>query len=65
MGIGALIESISFRIRLIKIVVCSTNCFKLESKLALILRARHPLVINLSRDFESRLSKFARLLLNS
>jgi len=58
-------ESISFRIRLIKVVVCSTSCFELKSKLALILRAKHPLAIDLSRDFESRLSKLARLLSNS
>jgi len=59
------VESISFKTRLTKIVVCSTSCFELKSKLALILRAKHPLAIDSSRDFESRLNKLTRLLLNS
>jgi len=58
-------ESTSFMVRLIRVVVCSTSCFELESKLALILRARHPLAIDSSRDFENRFGKLARLLSNS
>jgi hypothetical protein len=58
-------ESKTFRIRLIRVVVHSIGCFELESKLVLILRARHPLAIDLSRDFKSRFSRLARLLSNS
>ena len=58
-------ESNASRIRLIRVVVCNLGCFKLESKLVLILRANHPLAIDLSRHFKGRFSRLARLLSNS
>ena len=65
MRIGALIECNAFRIRLIRVVVYNLSCFKLESKLVLILRASHPLVIDLSRHLENWFGRLAGLLLNS
>jgi len=53
MGIEALMESNVFRIRLIRVVVYNLGCFELESKLVLILKASHPLVIDLSRHLEN------------
>jgi hypothetical protein len=65
MGIGALMESNVFRIRLIRVVVYNLGCFELESKLVLILRASHPLVIDLSRHLENWFGRLAGLLSNS
>jgi hypothetical protein len=58
-------EGKAFRIRLIRVVVCSTGCLKLVSKLVLILRARYPLAINLGRHFIGRFARLARLFSNS
>jgi len=58
-------ESNAFRIRLIRVVVCGAGCFKLESKLVLILRASHLLAIDSSRYLENWFSRLARLLSNS
>ena len=65
MGIRALMESNAFKIRLIRVVVHNLGCFKLESKLVLILRASYPLVIDLSRHLENWFGRLARLLSNS
>jgi hypothetical protein len=58
-------ESNAFRIRLIGVVVYNLGCFKLESKLVLILRASHPLAIDPSWQLENKFGRLARLPSNS
>jgi hypothetical protein len=58
-------ESLSFRIRLIRVVVCSTSSFELASKLVLILRASYPLSIDSSRHFIGGFGRLAMLLSDS
>ena len=58
-------ESNAFRIRLIRVVIHDLGCFKLESKLVLILRASHPLAIDPSRHLENWFGRLAGLLSNS
>jgi hypothetical protein len=59
------IESNAFKIKLIKVVVYDLSCFKLKSKLVLILRASYPLAIDPSRHLENWFGRLAGLLLNS
>jgi hypothetical protein len=58
------IEGKAFRIRLVRVIVDNAGCLELVGKLALIQRARHPLVMDLGRHFRGWFRGVARLLPN-